>query len=100
MGAVAAFGRLSSHHRIAGELRRAGGSHTLGVIDPATEARVGEIVDAMPAEIEAAVAAANAAQRAWSKVNYHRRAELLLEVARRIMADRPLVAEMLTREMG
>ena len=46
------------------------------------------------------MAAANAAQRAWRSVNYHRRAELLHEVARQVMADRPLVAEMLTREMG
>jgi acyl-CoA reductase-like NAD-dependent aldehyde dehydrogenase len=100
MGAVEAFGRLSHHHRIAGELRRASGTNSLTVLDPATEARVGEIVDATPVEVEAAVAAANAAQRTWSKVNYHRRAELLHEVARRIMAARPLVAEMLTREMG
>ena len=40
------------------------------------------------------------AQRAWRKVNHHRRAELLHEVSRRVIADRPLVAEMLTREMG
>jgi betaine-aldehyde dehydrogenase len=33
-------------------------------------------------------------------VNFHRRAELLLEVSRQVMAARPLVAEMLTREMG
>jgi betaine-aldehyde dehydrogenase len=100
MGAVTALKQLSSHHRIGGELRRASGSNTLAVIDPATEARIGEIVEATPAELEAAVAAANAAQRGWSKLNYHRRAELLHEVARRIMAARPLVAEMMTREMG
>lgn len=100
MSAVTAFKQLSSHHRIAGELRRASGSNSLAVIDPATEERIGEIVEATPAELEAAVAAANAAQRGWSKVNYHRRAELLHEVARRIMAARPLVAEMMTREMG
>jgi acyl-CoA reductase-like NAD-dependent aldehyde dehydrogenase len=71
------------------------------VIDPATEERIGEIADATPAEdVTQAVAAANAAQRAWRKVNHHRRAELLHEVARRVMADRALVAEMLTREMG
>jgi len=100
MSAVAAFAKWSSHHRIAGEARRASGGNSLAVIDPATEARVGEIVDAAPAEIAAAVAAANAAQQGWAKVNYHRRAELLHEVARRIMAARPLVSEMLTREMG
>lgn len=73
---------------------------SISVIDPATEERIGEIAEATPAEIAQAVAVANTAQRAWRKVNYHRRAELLHEVSRRVMADRPLVAEMLTREMG
>jgi len=100
MSALQSFGRLSAHHRIGGELRRAAGRETLAVIDPATEAKVGEIVDATPSEIATAVAAANDAQRLWAKVNYHRRAELLHEVSRRLMAARPLIAEMLTREMG
>ncbi|HUO96202.1 MAG TPA: aldehyde dehydrogenase family protein [Steroidobacteraceae bacterium] len=100
MSALQSFGRLSAHHRIGGELRRAAGREALAVIDPATEAKVGEIVDATPAEIASAVTAANDAQRSWRKVNYHRRAELLHEVSRRLMAARPLIAEMLTREMG
>ena len=70
------------------------------MIDPATEERIGEIADATPADIAQAVMAANAAQRAWRTVNYHRRAELLHEVSRHVMTNRPLVAEMLTREMG
>ena len=70
------------------------------MIDPATENRIGEILDATAADIAQAVSVANLAQRAWRGVNYHRRAELLHEVSRRVMADRPRVAEMLTREMG
>lgn len=100
MDAVAVLGRLSGHHRIAGELCRAEGSNNFAVIDPATEECIGELVDATAVEIDAAVAAADKAQRSWSRVNYHRRAELLHEVARRMLAQRPLVAEMLTREMG
>jgi betaine-aldehyde dehydrogenase len=100
MGAEETFSRLSGHQRIAGELVRAGSGASIAVIDPATEQRIGEIADATPADVDRAVAAANAAQRTWRKVNHHRRAELLHEVARRVMADRPLVAEMLTREMG
>ena len=99
MSAIAAFNRLSGHQRIGGQLVRAAEA-SISVIDPATEERIGEIAEATPAEIDQAVAAANTAQRAWRKVNYHRRAELLHEVSRRVMADRPLVAEMLTREMG
>jgi betaine-aldehyde dehydrogenase len=46
------------------------------------------------------VAAANAAQKRWRGVNPLTRAELLHEVARRMREARPVVAEMLTREMG
>jgi betaine-aldehyde dehydrogenase len=91
---------LSGHHRIGGGLRRARGGNVLDVIDPATEEPVGQIVEATPAEVREAIEAANVAQRQWIKVNYHRRAELLHEVARRMVAARPLVAEMMTREMG
>ena len=100
MDALSRFAALSGHHRIGGEVRRATGTEAIAVIDPATEARVGEVVAATPAEIAEAITAANAAQRQWAKVNYHRRAELLHEAARRMLAARPLVGEMLTREMG
>ncbi len=100
MDARTAFAKLSGHHRIEGTLRRATGAHALDVIDPATEERIGAIVEATPAEITTAIAAANAAQRGWAKVNYHRRAELLHEVSRRMIHNRAVVAEMLTREMG
>src|SRR3984957_7234136 len=99
MGAIAAFSRLSGHQPIEGQLVRGSGA-TIAVIDPATEQRVGEICEAPPAGVPPPEAAANAAQRAWRKVNHHRRAELLHEVARRVTADRALIAEMLTREMG
>jgi betaine-aldehyde dehydrogenase len=100
VSAIETFRSLSGHHRIDGALVRAAGGAVTPVIDPATEDRIGEIVDATPAEVAAAIAAANTAQRAWNKVNAHRRAELLHEVARRMIAARPLTAEMLTREMG
>jgi betaine-aldehyde dehydrogenase len=100
MSAIAAFKRLSGCQRIAGELVKSTGHASISVIDPATEERIGEIADASSAEIASAVAAAAAAQRSWRKANFHRRTELLHEVSRRVMAARPLVAEMLTREMG
>lgn len=92
--------QLSGHHLIAGERVRGTGSERQAVIDPATEESIGEIVDATHAEVEHAVRTANAAQRAWRKVNYHRRAELLHEAAHAMRAARPVVAELLTREMG
>ena len=97
MSALEAFRRLSGQLRLAGSLAKAEGGTALPVIDPATEEHIGEIVEASAVEIDAAVAAANAAQKSWHKVNAHRRAELLHEVARRMMTDRPLVAEMLVR---
>src|SRR5580658_5586241 len=100
MNAIEAFARLSGHQRIGGRLVQSSGGSSVGVWDPATEERVGQLADATAADIDQAVAAADAAQRAWRKVNHHRRAELLHEVSRHVMAARPLVAEMLTREMG
>src|SRR5271155_3264727 len=100
MSAKEAFARLSGHQRIAGRLVQSSGGSSVGVWDPATEERVGEIADATAVDIDQAVAAADTAQRAWRKVNHHRRAELLHEASRHVMAARPLVAEMLTREMG
>jgi betaine-aldehyde dehydrogenase len=100
MSATETFARLSGHQRISGRLVPSNGSSAIGVWDPATEERIGEIADASAADLDQAVAAANAAQRAWRNVNHHRRAEILHEVSRRVMAARPLVAEMLTREMG
>jgi acyl-CoA reductase-like NAD-dependent aldehyde dehydrogenase len=100
MSAKAAFTRLSGQQRIAGQLVHSSGNAGIDVCDPATEERIGQIADATAADIDQAVAAANTAQRRWRNVNHHRRAELLHEVSRQVMADRPLVAEMLTREMG
>jgi acyl-CoA reductase-like NAD-dependent aldehyde dehydrogenase len=100
MNAIEAFARVSGHQRIGGRLVQSSGGSSVGVWDPATEERVGQLADATAADIDQAVAAADAAQRAWRKVNHHRRAELLHEVSRHVMAARPLVAEMLTREMG
>jgi betaine-aldehyde dehydrogenase len=100
LDALTAFAALSGHHLIDAHLAAASGSKVHAVIDPATEARIGEITDATPAEIASAMQVANAAQRLWRKVNYHKRSELLHESAHAMRASRPLVAEMLTREMG
>jgi len=100
MSAKQTFARLSGLQRIAGRLVQSSGDACISVSDPATEERLGQIADATAADVDQAVAAANAAQRGWRSVNHHRRAEMLHEVARQVMAARPLVAEMLTREMG
>ncbi len=100
MNAIAAFARLSGRQIIGGELVAASGGSAIDVWDPATEQRIGQVAEATPAEVDHAVAVAYSVQRSWRNVNHHRRAELLHEVSRRVMATRSLVAEMLTREMG
>ena len=100
MDAIAAFNKLQGHHLIDGRLVAGEGTTSTAVIDPATEARLGQILDATPAEIDLAVEVANAAHRRWRKTNYHKRSELLHEAAAQMRATRALVGEMLTREMG
>ena len=100
MGVESLFGQLSCRQYIGGELRAALGDRSAEIIDPATEQVIGRYTDATVAEVDEAVRIANAAQKRWNKVNYHRRAEMLHEVAQAMRQDRPVVAEMLTREMG
>lgn len=94
------FSMLSGQQYLEGRLSPAHGTRSTPVIDPATEQQVGHIVDATAQEVEEAVRIANDAQKRWNRVNAHRRAELLHEVAQAMRRDRPVVAEMLTREMG
>ena len=100
MTALTAFKTLSGRHLIDAELAAAEGSRVHLVIDPATEQKIGEVIDASPAQIERAIGVANAAQKLWRKVNSHRRCELLHEAAHAMREARALVGEMLTREMG
>jgi acyl-CoA reductase-like NAD-dependent aldehyde dehydrogenase len=100
LDARTAFSLRSGQHLIDGQWVAAAGNRVHAVIDPATEERVGEITDATVAEIARAVDAANRAQKLWRKVNYHKRSELLHEAAHNMRQARPLIGEMLTREMG
>jgi acyl-CoA reductase-like NAD-dependent aldehyde dehydrogenase len=98
--AIEAFKQLMGHHWIDGHRVAGAGDAATAIIDPATEAKLGHLTDATPAEIDSAVGIANAAQKRWRKTNYHKRSELLHEAAHRMREMRHLVGEMLTREMG
>ena len=98
--ALTAFAALSGRQLIDGQRVAGEGTGVHPVIDPATEQRIGEVVDASAAQVDQAVAVANAAQRQWRRVNAHRRCDLLHAAAQAMRDARPLVAEMLTREMG
>jgi acyl-CoA reductase-like NAD-dependent aldehyde dehydrogenase len=100
LNALDAFKNLDGHHLIDGRLVAGSGNPGAAIIDPATELKIGQIVNATTAEIDLAVEIANLAQKRWRKINYHKRAELLHEAARKMRDTRSLVGEMLTREMG
>lgn len=71
------------------------------VIDPATLEVVGAIAAATPAEIDAALSAANAAQASWKRLAPAERAKRLHGVANAIeAADLSRCAELMVREMG
>ena len=89
----------SGCHFIGGAMQPGAGARRQ-VIDPATEAPAGEFAEATADEIEAAVAAARPAQRAWWAQSALERATALHEVARRLEEIAPAVGECLTREMG
>src|ERR1700685_4021717 len=71
----ALFSQLSGHHYIDGHPRSARGERSSNIIDPATEQVIGHLTDATAAEVDEAVRIADAAQKRWHKINYHRRAE-------------------------
>ena len=85
---------------IDGEFADGTPGHTIQVVDPATE----EVVDVVPrggvAEVDRAVAAARRAFPGWKRVPALERADLLVETARRLRANREEFALTLTRETG
>ena len=95
------FARLDRALFLEGRYVKSRASDGFDVTDPATEQRLAAIAEAAPAEIEAAVSAANAAQRDWWRATSGlERAEALHGVAARLTELRPMLAEALTREMG
>jgi acyl-CoA reductase-like NAD-dependent aldehyde dehydrogenase len=73
---------------------------TLVSLNPATGEPIGEVPVTPVAEIPAAVARARAAQPAWEELGVEGRADLWLEIGRRIGERTDDIAELVTREMG
>jgi succinate-semialdehyde dehydrogenase / glutarate-semialdehyde dehydrogenase len=73
---------------------------TLRSVDPVTGDEVGSHPTFTTAEVEAAVAAADEAQRAWRGVSFAERARLLTGAARLLRERRDRYATLVTREMG
>jgi len=91
---------LSGHIYLDGSLMKSAATGAIDVIDPATEAVIGQIPETPAAEIDAAVEQANAAQKQWWRMSALERAHILHEVADRMGQLRAPLAEALTREMG
>jgi len=94
------FNRLNSNIFLGGQSRRSTATEALDVIDPATEAKLGEIAETTTAEIDEAIATGHAAQKKWWALSGLERAEIMHEVANKIHTLRPKLAEAMTREMG
>ncbi len=70
------------------------------VVNPATEAEIGEVAEATEREIEAAIRFAAAAQKKWWALSGAERADVMHEVTRATRALSAPLAESLTREQG
>ena len=85
---------------VAGRYRRSAGAKR-AVIDPATLAVAGWTAETTPAEVEAALDTAIAAQRDWAALDAKSRASVLHALADRLAAaDHRRTAELMTRETG
>lgn len=100
MDPVRQFDRVSGHFFGPAGLQPSASPTRTPVLDPSTARQIGELAHVTSDEVEAAVDAANAAQRVWWAQSALHRAERLHEVAAAIEQRRPEVAELLTRETG
>ena len=85
---------------IDGEWRAAAGSERFAVTDPATEQVLAHVADATPADGEAALAAAHAAQRDWARTPPRERAEILRRAFELVTERAEEFALTMTLEMG
>jgi len=76
------------------------GPDTIAVIDPATEDELARVPRGLPADADAAVAAASAAFPAWRRASANERAALLHQAAANIRAHAETLARLLTQEEG
>ena len=94
------FSKLSGAYFINGQYQKSDSGTSYDVVDPATEDVIGQIADCNENEVGNVINAANAAQKKWASMNGLTRAELMHEVATKMRKMTPVLAEMLTREMG
>lgn len=94
------FKRLAMRNFVDGQMVRSQATEEVPITEPATEKRLGGSADTPEEEIDHAVDCANRAQREWRKRDGLTRADALHEIARRLREHGPVIAELMTREMG
>lgn len=85
---------------IGGQFSDGSGGAPYAIVDPATEEPAGEAARGGLRDLEAAVAAAKGAFPAWKRLSPFVRADLLVEIARRLRERREPYAVTLTHETG
>lgn len=85
---------------IAGEFRQGASGSRITVIDPSTGRALGDFVQAAPADVEEAIAAATEAFRTWRKTSVLERSALLRRVGSLMRERGTAIAEQISRELG
>jgi len=87
-------------HYFGGEFRPSTSGSTLVVIDPCTETVLAEVPDGTVEDVDAAVAAATAAQPAWGHLTPKDRSAVLLRIADRIETNSDLLVRLESANTG
>lgn len=91
---------MIAHLLIDGSWRMAGDAATLDVLDPATDAVIGQVARATLADLEEAADAAARGFAAWSRRSAYDRSAILRRAAALVRDDLDTLAATLTREQG
>ncbi|HBZ96932.1 MAG TPA: aldehyde dehydrogenase [Phycisphaerales bacterium] len=91
---------LSNQNIINGELVPAASGRTFDVIDPATMDVIGQAPFSEQVDVDAAVAAAEAARRAWASTPATERGRMITECGRRLEAHAEEMANLIALETG
>ncbi|HYW47244.1 MAG TPA: aldehyde dehydrogenase [Bryobacteraceae bacterium] len=91
---------LNYDNFINGKFERSSGSDRITCINPATGAPVCTVPDSTPADVEAALAAAESAQKQWARRPAVERGRALRAIAARIRENAEPLARVITEEQG
>ena len=89
-----------SRHYIDGEWVEGTGTETFDSIDPATGEVLGTFHRGTPADVDAALAAADAAETAWRELSYIDRADHLWDIYHELRDRTDELGEIVTKECG